>query len=249
MIQNESTRALQNLGLSEHEAQTYVALLKLGTAHASVLAKETGVKRTTIYPILKGLAERGIVNVYVKHGRRTYAGARPELIARAFTRKLQQFESLIPTFPTREKTNTEQSGIRYLEGKKEIIAFYESTLDEYAAMPKKQRHYRVISAQKTWEGIDPAFFIQFRYERGKRCIHTKLLLTAESRVTNPRDPTLLRDCRFLPEGYVFQDSIDIHSDKVLVMSHQNAVAVVITIPTLVSAFQVIFDILWGLSEK
>ena len=185
----------------------------------------------------------------MRHGKRVYAAQRPEWLARAFGRKLAHFESLIPALPASGKGSDGQFGIRYLEGKREIISFYESTLDEYTAKPKKDRWYRVISAQRTWEEIDPNFFVKFRYERGGRGIRTKLLLTAESRATNPTGEKLLRECKFLPEGYVFQDSIDIHADKVLVMSHENPIAVVITVPALVAAFSAIFDILWGLASE
>ncbi|MFA6006496.1 MAG: helix-turn-helix domain-containing protein [Candidatus Paceibacterota bacterium] len=248
MTYHEQTRALKNLGLGEQEAQAYLALLKLGASQASAVAKEIGLRRTTIYPILQGLAEKGVVNVYFKNGKRNYAAQRPEWLARAFSRKLNLFETLIPTLPTQEKIKTEKLGIRYLEGKKEITAFYESLLDEYETKSKKDRWYRIISSM-TWESIDPDFFLKFRYERSARGISTKLLLTADSRSGDPADPQLLRESRYLPEGYQFQDSLDIHDDKVLVLSHTNPVAIIIAIPEIVTAFKVIFDILWGLTPE
>ncbi|PLX27027.1 hypothetical protein C0581_03815 [Candidatus Parcubacteria bacterium] len=48
---------LKNLGLSDIEAGVYLSLLKLGGSQASKIAKDVGIKRTTVYPILKKLAE------------------------------------------------------------------------------------------------------------------------------------------------------------------------------------------------
>jgi len=247
MKSDEATRSVRALGFSDHESHTYIALLKLGPSHASAVAAEVGLLRTTIYPILKSLAEKGSVNVSIRRNRKIFSAQRPDLLAKSFARKLSSFESLIPELPKPDKMAVSEYGIRYLDGPKEIVAFYESLLDEYSAKRKRDRSYRVISAQRTWEDIDADFFLDFRYERGKRGIHTRLLLTSESRNTNPTDPRLLRHVRFLPEGYIFQDSIDIHADKVLVMSHEHKIAVVITVPTLVGAFQSVFDILWSMT--
>ena len=62
----DTIKALLDFGLTEQEAQTYLTLFKLGGATASVLAKEAGLKRTTIYPILKALSQKGCVLVYFK---------------------------------------------------------------------------------------------------------------------------------------------------------------------------------------
>ena len=46
---------LTQLGLSEKEADVYLAALELGMAPASVIAKKSRIKRTTVHEILKRL--------------------------------------------------------------------------------------------------------------------------------------------------------------------------------------------------
>lgn len=52
---------LRDLGLSEHEARAYLALLRKGPASGYRLARLSGIPRPNIYPVLKKLTSRGIV--------------------------------------------------------------------------------------------------------------------------------------------------------------------------------------------
>ncbi len=92
----ENKVTLKNLGLSDIEADIYMALLKLGGSQASKIAKDVGIKRTTVYPILKKLAEAGFVTVYFKKNRRYYYAQKPQRVAALFGKKLDSFYAMIP---------------------------------------------------------------------------------------------------------------------------------------------------------
>lgn len=53
-------QGLLDLGLTEKEAQVYIALLSLGTATATELSNISDVKRTTIYQAMEGLMQKGL---------------------------------------------------------------------------------------------------------------------------------------------------------------------------------------------
>lgn len=54
---------LQKLGLNLYEAKAYVGLLKIGTANAYKISKESGIPRARIYDILESLAKLGLAMV------------------------------------------------------------------------------------------------------------------------------------------------------------------------------------------
>jgi HTH-type transcriptional regulator, sugar sensing transcriptional regulator len=54
-------RGLKLIGLTELEADVYLKLIKMKEARISQLAKETGVTRTQLYPLLEKLTEKGVV--------------------------------------------------------------------------------------------------------------------------------------------------------------------------------------------
>lgn len=233
---------LKNLGLDEIEANVYMALLQYGGSQASHVAKTVGLKRTTIYPILKGLAHKGFVNVYYRKNRQFYYAERPVRVFSFLQKRVDAFNSLIPTLEAMEKKQTAAIGLRFIETKEELEDFYRGILVEY-----RHRSYRIISSAKGWEGIDPEFFIQFRKDRGRAQIRTRLLLSADSKEINPTDAALLREWKYLPTQCQFRSTIDIYDDKVLVVSPElSSLAVVIAIPVMTDVFKSVFDALWKL---
>lgn len=54
---------LQKFGLNLYEAKAYAGLLKLGTANAYKISKESGIPRARIYDILESLTQRGLAMV------------------------------------------------------------------------------------------------------------------------------------------------------------------------------------------
>lgn len=236
---NEFT-AMKNLGLNEHEASAYLALLKLGGSRPSQVAKEMGIKRTTVYPILATLTKKGFSIVYFRKNSRFYYAQKPKRVTNLLQAKLEHFNDIIPRLNALERKHVGAMGLRYIETKEELEDFYRSILVEY-----KNKEYRIISSAKGWEGIDPEFFIQYRKDRGKANIKTRLLLSADSKEINPTDEKLRREYRYLAPKYKFRSSLDMFDDKVLVVSPDlTALAVVIEIPVMVDIFKSIFEALW-----
>ena len=236
----ETALVLQNLGLSDQEAGAYLALVKLGGCRPGQVAKEMGIKRTNAYPILQSLAKKGFAVVYFRKNSRFYYAQKPGRVTAIVQKKLDHFNDIIPSLNALERKQAQAIGLRYIETREELEDFYRQILVEY-----KSRDYRIISSAKGWEGIDPEFFIQYRKDRGRANIKTRLLLSADSKEINPGDPKLLRDYKYLGSKYKFSSSIDIYDDKILIVSPDlQALAVVLEIPPMVDVFKSIFEALW-----
>lgn len=54
---------LQKFGLNQYEAKAYTALLKIGTANAYAIAKESCIPRARIYDVLESITNRGLAMV------------------------------------------------------------------------------------------------------------------------------------------------------------------------------------------
>jgi sugar-specific transcriptional regulator TrmB len=66
---------LEQLGLSAAEAQVYLAVLIHGPLAAPAVASQTGIARTSVYPTLCSLAEKGLIEGGLGHGSRFTAVA------------------------------------------------------------------------------------------------------------------------------------------------------------------------------
>lgn len=236
----ENTKTFIDLGLSEQEANAYMSLLRLGGSLASIVAKDMGVKRTTVYPILQTLTQKGFATIYFRKNKRFYYAVKPHKISGLFEKKLEAFNSFIPFLETLEKKEIQTMGLRFIETKEELENFYDDILEEY-----KNKEYHIIGSAPAWESIDAKYFVQFRKSRAKNKIHTKLLLSADSQNTNPLAPDLLREFKYLSEKYKFKSTIDIYADQILIVSPElSSLAVVIAIPAMVDIFKSIFEIIW-----
>ncbi|MDO8240620.1 MAG: helix-turn-helix domain-containing protein [Candidatus Moranbacteria bacterium] len=232
-------QALLEFGLSESEAQTYLTLFRLGGATASVLAKETGLQRTTVYPILKSLAKKGCVLVYFRKNQHHYYAQKPDKLASLFEKKLEFFNSVVPLFESMDRKQAQAIGVRFIETKEELRKFYMDILDDH-------KSYRIIGNAHTWQNIDPEFFEQYREMRADLKIKTRLLLSADSKQDNPTAKDLLREVRFLPAEYEFKSTMNIFNDKVLIISPEtSSLAVVIAVPAMVDIFKSMFEIIWS----
>ena len=60
-MKNEKLQSiLKNIGLSETEAEVYLASLSLGPTTILKIARSSGVKRTSVYTIIDALKEKGL---------------------------------------------------------------------------------------------------------------------------------------------------------------------------------------------
>jgi sugar-specific transcriptional regulator TrmB len=237
----EAEKSLVSLGLSKQEATVYLAIYTLGEATASQVAKEQGLKRTTVYPILKKLAGQGFINTYIKKSRQIYRAEKPDRVAKIYSGKLQHFVDRIPALKTLQKSSSPDFGLRFIETRQELERFYKDTIEEY-----RGKEYRSIGDVRGWESIDPEFFTWYRRARSRAKIKIRLLLTDDSRSTNPTERDLLRDFRYLPSEYQFRCSIDIYKDKILIVSPDlNSLAVVIAVPAMMDIFGSMFEMIWN----
>lgn len=231
---------LTELGLAEQEISVYLTLLKIGGSTASITAKAAGIKRTTVYAILHSLAQKGFVTMYYRKGRQLYYAEKPERIKNYFEKRLENFEALIPTLEALEKTRLQVSGLRFIETIDELKKFYADILNEY-----KNKEYYAIGSAGAWEGLNPEFFVQYRKDRAKANIKTRILLSNYKPEASPDDANLLRKVKFLPEKYAFKSTIDIFNDKILIISSDlTSLAVVIQIPAMTDIFKAMFEMLW-----
>lgn len=241
----ETEMALISLGLSKQEAGVYLAGFKLGGGTATAIAKEVGMQRTAVYPILKTLAEKGLTMIYFRGSRKVFSFQKPNRVAEMFSHKLEMFNKLIPAIEALDKKQAQAFGLRFIESKDELEKFYEEILDEY-----KHKEYYAIGNANAWESIDPEFFIAFRKKRAQNNIQTKLLLSSDSIKLNVSlSNDLLREFKYLPEQYKFKSTIDIYRDKVLIISPEiSSLAVVIAIPAMVDIFKSMFEIIWDTTK-
>lgn len=128
-------RVLRELGLTEYETETYIALLKSGTLTASKVSEQSNVPYSKIYEVLNALEKKGWIEV--EHGRPSKYFPKSPIEALSMTKlrfeeKLRGWEKTIateiqPIFEQREIR--EKPDIWILRGELSVVAKLREMMD------------------------------------------------------------------------------------------------------------------------
>ena len=99
-----TVESLQRLGFSEYEARAYIALVRRSPMTGYELAKEAGIPRPNVYPVIDKLAERGAVLMQESSSGTRYAAVAPrqlmERVGKAHERLLDSTISSLEALET-----------------------------------------------------------------------------------------------------------------------------------------------------
>lgn len=126
-MHNEDIALLtKSLGFKEKEAKVYLALLELGKAGVSEIAKQSKIKRPTAYLILEELIENGYVNQVPWKNIKQYQAVDPSIILIQKRNDLKNFAEMVPFFQNLHKKKKTGPKIHYINNKEGIWNVYES---------------------------------------------------------------------------------------------------------------------------
>lgn len=94
-MQTNWKQLLKALGLSESEAQVYLASLEVGPASVQDLAKQARVSRVTAYAVIEHLASRGLMSSVEKGKKRLFSVESPERLVAVMQARLQDMKSTL----------------------------------------------------------------------------------------------------------------------------------------------------------
>lgn len=126
---------LQNIGLTDKEIAVYLELLREEKSSVLDLSKKTNILRTSVYPILDNLLEKGLVSE-VKVGKKVYFQAEaPERIGSYIESqkiKLEEQSQLANDYIPQLKSLSRQTGekpiVKIFEGREGLIKATEESL-------------------------------------------------------------------------------------------------------------------------
>lgn len=247
---------MQNTLIDEREQSILAALYEGGQVSVSALAKATLVNRTTLYPILQKLLEKGLVTSVQTEGRVFYQAITVSELESWAERKQQETEQAaieLTQWAKQMKNGTNTSlvaDIKYFDGLEGVMNLYNDTWREN----KEKTIYAITDYEKAYEVVGNVFLRDDYFE--KRVAHgvqVKSLLpdSKVGRKDVKSAKELLRDMRFID---LFEDlgiEINIYDDKIALFSfdEKKPSGILIKNATIAGAFKHIFEYLWKSSKK
>src|SRR3989344_6262993 len=116
----EKEDILKNLGLSEKEAKTYLAILELGSSTIKPIADKTGIKRTSIYNFIHRLVNLGLITQTVVRNRTRYTALPPARLLELQQQNLRAIENTLPEFSAMFNAAGLKPKIHYVQGPEQM---------------------------------------------------------------------------------------------------------------------------------
>jgi sugar-specific transcriptional regulator TrmB len=237
-------RILFEIGLGENESKIYLTALSQGPTTAAVLAKQSGVKRTTVYSTIDTLQEKGLMHEESRGFKRMFVAEHPDKLDSVVESRRRTLKSVLPELTSLYFRTEEKDGAvkKYL-GLDGIKRIYGDLLQEL----KEGDFYLVISDQQKWISHDPQYFENFKRERAKLRLNIKLLLqdSPSARRNLPLQRAYNESLKILPKQFELATNMVIVPHKVIIVQTVEPLyALVIESQAVVQMNRVLFDIIW-----
>lgn len=247
---------LQEAGLTAKEATAYLALADMGKATAQIVAKRTNLPRTTVYFILKGLAEKGVVILEKKRSTSYFVAQRPESVLREIKEQqlqhiqrlkaAEELEKLLPPFFTQKPFSVPT--MQFYEGIRDVRRMLNDSLASWIGSLEQ--------TDKTWWGYqDSQFVIQHRswleeYWAKKPKSHRIKIFSNESNLEKSLK-IQNRTIRPLPTEMIFESTLWVIGEFLIVIAHHNRpqYAFQIRDKTLAANMRGFISMMWQLTDN
>lgn len=237
---------LTRLGLTENEAEVYLALLDLGSTNAGAIIKKTRLHRNIVYDNLDKLIEKGLVSfVTIKNIKQFETTPSKELKEYVKKRKEEVLNEekivsqLVPQIEKIRISAERKQDATIFKGKRGL----KTVLDE---ITKTKSELLVFGTGWGMKETLESYYEQWHSKLKLKKIKCRILLP-ENKRGNFLKPFVEK---YLPENNVMPSTIAVYEDKVLnVIWGEEPIAILIMSEKASQSYKNFFELLWKISSK
>ncbi len=236
-----------HLGLNTKESNVFLKMLELGAQPISVIAKHSGIPRSTMYLVIENLKKAHLIESF-QRADILYVKAIPVRhifdVLKSRERELEQtakiLEEKLPQLEAIENKLSITPRIKFFEGKAEVMKMYESVL--------KEKNFVAIFNPKLVKNFMPEYHYQIPDTILKnKCIVKELLVnSSEAEEYKNLYASKKHKIKILPKNVQFASDTIICPDKIYMISYgeKTLSATEIWNKILAETQQVLFNELW-----
>ncbi len=231
---------LVRCGLTKNETKVYLALLKLGSATAVEITKQSKVHRVNVYDALERLMQKGLIATITQAKKRIYEVGSPDHLNQLLNEKQEALNKIMPSLKEEFKSKKEKQQVYQFFGPEGVM----------------QAYYMMIESGNLLYGVGGSGlnrkYLKHRHEmwnkeRIKKGVKGKVLYYESVRGIKEKswkDPTV--KIKYLPDKFKSLGMIDICGDLIvnLVPKEGNITAIVIENKILAETYKKFFDFIW-----
>lgn len=239
---------LEDFGLTPNEIKVYALLLSFGTMVASALSIKTGIKRLTIYSVLCSLKEKGFITTFQKENVTYFSALDLEsllnICENAIAHEKKKKNDVLEFI--REIKEIKGENVPSIQ-KRPCVKFFEGIEGIKKAYEDALTADKEILSYSSLDFIDQSY-LQRRQEKGiyMKCLAPKTAKTIEEK---KKDPSLSREIMFINDASNINSEINIYNDKVLFISFEEKIGILIESRETAKTMKKIFALSWMLAKK
>ncbi len=245
----EKEEFLNNLGLNEKEAKTYMAILELGLSTIKPIADKAQVKRTSVYNFIGQLVNKGLISQAKIRNRMYYKALPPSRLLDLQKQNLEAVQELLPEFMGLFNASIKKPKIEYFERPEQVKNIVREEL-------RCQRQALYI-----WTGRDildmiggPKFMGEIDRQRIQKGVFIKTIRFRDKDVAYPysaQGTKYLRQLRFAPKGITIPMAIGIYDtgEVGLFSTKHESFGILIESQEFMQTMTVFHQLLWEKSSE
>ena len=235
-------KELESIGLSPNEVKCYLTLIKIGSASASEISRQSGIHRVSIYDALRGLREKGLISQVTKANKMLFEAADPSNLLQIIEKRQNDLEiakKIIPNLIDKFNLPKEKQEIRSFKGEVGIKTIFEDMLNSKTEILDFGAEYKIREYLKyyypKWDKIRVKNKIKMRIIANIKIKPVKIKLT---------------EIKYIPKEFTSSVSTYIYENKIaLVMWVENPVGIVIEHEKVAESYNNYFQYLWKIAKS
>jgi sugar-specific transcriptional regulator TrmB len=237
-----------NFILSEKEKKILTSLYKIGEASVWRIAKDNGINRTTIYPLLEKLIEKGLVSKVGTNKKDIFRSISKEDLKSWTKKRTKQIEKenqqIIELAENKNKKPSLLSEVSYFEGLNGIRNLYADSWRDN----KEKKIYCITDYESAYKNLGSFFEKEYFPARLRHNVKVKNLIpeSKEGREKMKTAKEMLREMKFIKIFENLGIEINIYDSKtsIILLDKKKPSGVIIKNEKIAEAMKNIFDYLW-----
>jgi sugar-specific transcriptional regulator TrmB len=240
---------LHQLGYPMNQVKLYLAALEMGETNIADLSNRVKMPRTTVTELVRELTKQGLMNYYVKRGRKYWVAENPDKLMVMVKEREAALQTVLPQLHALKfDSGAAKPNIRMYVGSEEVKNIYHDIIET------KHHMMALVSWDDSVAFFGSDFMQDFIDRRSSRFLNMRLIApkTPLSLALKRHDDKELRVTRFLPDTISLRGiSHFIYDGKTAIISFNRTTptGIIIHDPDIAHAQGVYFQSLWQMSSE
>lgn len=242
------TEILEELGLTNAEIKTYLALLELGSSTAGNILEKSGLQNSVVHRALNALIEKGLVNFVMEGKRKTYQATDPENFNNFIEEKKRRFNEILPELKQKQQLAPEKENATIFKGIRGINEIYNFMI----SIKQEGAEYNTFGGgQQCAKRMGMAWWENMHTKRVERKLPSRQVYDETVRPhAGNIEAKPMTEIKYLPSDFAsFQETVIVGDYVAINVFTQNPYGFLMHDPGVARSYKKYFELLWNMAKK